>query len=266
MQLIFYKYHGTGNDFIVIDNRSRIFPLEDNTLIRALCNRNFGIGADGLMLLEEMDGYDFQMLYFNSDGRPGSMCGNGGRCIVHFARQLGIIGGTANFSGTDGPHEAHIDDTGTVQLKMQDVSDIEKDDKAFILNTGSPHYVIYTGDLEQIDTVKKGREIRYSEKYKNHGINVNFVQITDSGIRIRTYERGVENETLACGTGSVAAALSLVAETGFKGNRVKIETMGGDLEVAFRQKGESSFTDIWLIGPAKFVYEGKVETGIFSGR
>ncbi len=259
MQLNFYKYHGNGNDFIVIDNRRHIFTANNQILIKNLCDRNFGIGADGLMLLEDNPGHDFHMLYFNSDGREGSMCGNGGRCIVHFARELGIIDDTAIFSGIDGKHAARIDNVGLVHLKMQDVSKIEKDGQAYILNTGSPHYILFIDNIDQIDAVKAGRQIRYSEQFRNEGINVNFVEPADNKIRIRTYERGVENETLACGTGSVAAALCAVIEKELYSNNIKIDTRGGLLEINFRRTGKTAFTDIWLTGPAKLVFEGKID-------
>jgi diaminopimelate epimerase len=260
MKLEFCKYQGNGNDFIIIDNRIRTFPVNDQVLIKTLCDRNFGIGADGLMLLDEISGFDFRMIYYNSDGIEGSMCGNGGRCIVHYANKLGIIDKTASFSGIDGPHKAIIDAKGLVHLKMQDVEGFEKDGPAYVFNTGSPHYILYSDNIDTVDVVRTGREIRNSLKYAGQGINVNFVQLTAKGLRIRTYERGVENETLACGTGSVAAALSLVPESGFSGSSVQVDTRGGKLEVSFSHSAISSFTDIWLTGPAKYVFKGKVDT------
>ncbi len=265
MQFSFYKYHGNGNDFIIADNRSQAIPYSDQALMRILCNRNFGIGADGLMLLENKPGYDFLMRYFNSDGREGSMCGNGGRCIVHFAKELGIIDRKAVFSGIDGSHEAMIDPEGTVRLRLQDVTGVETDGPAYVLNTGSPHYVVFAGNIEHLDVLKAGREIRYSKKYYEDGINVNFVELLSEGIRIRTYERGVENETLACGTGSVAAALCTMAgkESGRK--NIRVETRGGLLEVNFMKTGESAFSDIWLKGPVKKVFHGTLDTGDLTG-
>ena len=265
MVLKFSKYHGNGNDFIIIDNRRQIFPDNSQALINRLCNRNFGVGADGLMLLEESGDFDFHMIYFNSDGREGSMCGNGGRCIVHFARELAIVKDTAIFSGIDGIHEASFDDRGLVHLKMQDVDKIEKDGMAFILDTGSPHYVIFADSIAGMDVVKAGRMIRFSDRYKENGINVNFVQRASDHILIRTYERGVENETLACGTGSVAAALASVIDSPSKGESIKTETRGGMLEVRFRRTGRLSFSDIWLTGPAKHVFEGIVDTDDIAG-
>jgi diaminopimelate epimerase len=260
MKLKFYKYHGNGNDFILIDNRKNTFPVNDHILIKALCDRNFGIGADGLMLLADIPGFDFRMIYYNSDGIEGSMCGNGGRCIVNFARELGIIDRTASFSGIDGPHEAIIEKDGLVHLKMQDVNGFRKDGPAYILNTGSPHYILYCENIDAIDVVNAGREIRNRKNYAAHGINVNFVELTEKGLRIRTYERGVENETFACGTGSVAAALSMVPEKGYSGSSLRLETLGGPLEVSFKHSADSSFTDIWLTGPAKCVFKGSIDT------
>jgi diaminopimelate epimerase len=260
MQLPFYKYHGNGNDFIIADNRKQEIPYSDPVLIKKLCDRNFGIGADGLMLLEDKPGFDFHMRYFNSDGNEGSMCGNGGRCIVCFARDLGIIDNTAIFSGVDGSHEARIGNGEIVQLRMQDVNSIQRDGDAYILNTGSPHYVLITGGIDELDVVEAGRKIRNSGKYREKGINVNFVEPVSDGIRIRTYERGVENETLACGTGSVAAALSTSAGNHDGKNRIRVYTMGGMLEVVFTRAG-ATFSEIWLIGPVKKVFHGSIETG-----
>jgi len=263
LRLSFSKYHGNGNDFIIIDNRQLAFPADNHLLVRALCDRNFGIGADGLMLLEEAPGVDFHMVYFNSDGKEGSMCGNGGRCIVRFAAVLGVIPGNAIFSGTDGLHEATVDENGLVHLKMKNVPFAERDGQAYRINTGSPHYIIFTSNIMETNVVQEGRKIRFSDLYKEEGINVNFVERGDGCIRIRTYERGVENETLACGTGSVAAALASVIDSPGKVNSVKVETRGGILKVDFRQTGPDSFSDIWLIGPAENVFEGTVDTDTF---
>ncbi len=265
MILKFHKYQGNGNDFIIIDNRKQSFPVIDDVLIRTLCDRNFGIGGDGLMLLERSADYDFHMIYFNSDGKEGSMCGNGGRCMVHFARKLGIIKNSAVFSGTDGIHEASIDDGGLVHLKMQDVDKIESDGLAYILDTGSPHYVLFVESITEMDVVEAGRKIRFSDHYKDNGINVNFVKRAGDHIIIRTYERGVENETLACGTGTVASAIASVIESPRQDANIIAETRGGMLEVRFRRRGRVSFSDIWLIGPAKHVFEGIVDTDDITG-
>lgn len=256
MQFDFFKYHGTGNDFIIADNRDKSFPYGNNLLVKKLCDRNFGVGADGLMLLENNPGFDFHMRYFNSNGLEGSMCGNGGRCIVHFAKEAGIIEKTAIFSGSDGSHEAVIENEKTVSIRLQDVNGVERDGKAYIVDTGSPHYVLFAGNIDQIDVVDAGRKIRYANKYGEKGINVNFAETAGDTVRIRTYERGVENETLACGTGSVAAALCALVEMGNGKNPVKIETRGGQLEVRFKQTGTTTFTDIWLTGPAIKVFRG----------
>lgn len=261
MQFSFYKYHGSGNDFIVADNRRQSFPTSNHSLIKKICDRNFGIGSDGMMLLEDKPGYDFHMRYFNSDGMEGSMCGNGGRCIVHFARELGIIQSIAKFSGVDGGHKAIIDERGLVHLEMQNVDKINKDGKAYILDTGSPHYILFSENISGLDVLKKGRAIRNSKLYKKEGINVNFVEPAGNFFRIRTYERGVEDETLACGTGSVAAALCIAVEKGISSTPVNIETKGGMLEVDFRQTGKTSFRNIWLTGPAKLVFTGNIELG-----
>ncbi len=260
MRLDFFKYQGNGNDFVVIDNRSNTFPAGDIDLISSLCNRNFGIGGDGLMLLEKKDGYDFHMRYFNSDGREATMCGNGGRCMVHFANRLGLVKRTAFFSGIDGRHEALILEKQTIRLGMKDVKAIKKDGDAFVMDTGSPHYVVFTDDIEDLDVAGRGREIRYSDKYRPEGINVNFVRILKNAIQIRTYERGVEAETLACGTGSVAAAIGSRLESPLPDHTVEVRTSGGMLEVRFKASGNSLFTDIWLTGPAQFVFEGTIDT------
>jgi len=257
MNLNFYKYQGTGNDFIILDNRQQNISLT-NKEVKRLCNRRFGIGADGLMLLNVKDGYDFEMVYYNSDGNQSSMCGNGGRCLVKFAHKRGIHKSTYHFLAVDGEHEATIDDNGWVNLKMKDVSGIRKNFLDSILDTGSPHYVKPTRDVRNYDVVKAGKEIRYSDVFKKEGINVNFVEGTEDRIFVRTYERGVEDETLSCGTGVTAAALVFAHnEVGF--NRVEVTTPGGNLAVEFDKTGEEEFKNIWLCGPAQLVFEGEIE-------
>lgn len=257
MNLNFYKYQGTGNDFIILDNRQQNISLT-NKEVKRLCNRRFGIGADGLMLLNVKDGYDFEMVYYNSDGNQSSMCGNGGRCLVKFAHERGIHKSTYHFLAVDGEHEATIDDNGWVNLKMKDVSGIRKNFLDSILDTGSPHYVKPTRDVRNYDVVKAGKEIRYSDVFKKEGINVNFVEGTEDRIFVRTYERGVEDETLSCGTGVTAAALVFAHnEVGF--NRVEVTTPGGNLAVEFDKTGEEEFKNIWLCGPAQFVFKGEIE-------
>lgn len=216
------------------------------------------------MLLEKSDEYNFHMVYFNADGKEGSMCGNGGRCIVSFAAKMELITKHAIFSGSDGLHKAEIDDRGMVRLKMIDVRQIERDGRAYIIDTGSPHYVLFKDEIGRMDVYSEGRKVRYSKKYFEKGINVNFVEKQTDRILIRTYERGVESETLACGTGSVAAAIASVIDDGaFTGN-VRIETRGGLLEVRFNKTGITSFSDIWLTGPVRHVFDGTVRTDNFS--
>lgn len=254
----FYKYQGTGNDFIMFDNREAKIEITKKQVAR-LCDRRFGIGADGLILLNAHADYDFEMVYFNADGSQ-SMCGNGGRCTVKFASDRGIIKAGYRFLAIDGGHEARIETNGKVALKMNDVPGVRRHNGRYILNTGSPHYVeMVEGDLMSLDVVKKGRAIRYSDEYKQEGINVNFVQQTDEPdkVIVRTYERGVEDETFSCGTGVTAAALvNYHNEAGY--NYVCVQTKGGMLNVEF-DKTENGFKNIWLIGPAEKVFEGEVE-------
>jgi diaminopimelate epimerase len=259
MIIHFHKYQGTGNDFVVIDNRKQEYSSLSSDQIRRLCDRRFGIGADGLMLLNKKEGYDFEMKYYNADGREGSMCGNGGRCITKFAYNLGIHRVDYKFVAFDGEHEAEIDTDGTVSLKMIDVDKVKKKSGDFILNTGSPHYIKLVRDVMNEDVYKKGRDIRYSKDYEQDGINVNFVeQAGDDEIIVRTYERGVEDETFSCGTGVTAAALVCYHnENGF--NEVEVKTLGGSLSVEFERKDDDTYVNIWLSGPAEKIFEGKVE-------
>ncbi|HXB45592.1 MAG TPA: diaminopimelate epimerase [Puia sp.] len=258
MKIQFQKYQGTGNDFIIIDNR--LWSLTDIAIdkIKFLCDRRFGIGADGLMLLNPKTGYDFEMKYYNSDGREGSMCGNGGRCMIKFAHNLGIHKNMYHFVASDGEHQAEIEDT-IVNLKMNDVQGIEEDNGDFILNTGSPHYVKMVGDVMEYDVFNKGMEIRYSPKFAKEGINVNFVEEKGPDeIIVRTYERGVEDETLSCGTGVTASALVCHHnDTGY--NEVTVITKGGKLTVKYERTSENKYENIWLCGPAENVFGGEVE-------
>lgn len=257
MEIRFQKYQGTGNDFILIDNRKKDVQLSTEQ-IAWLCNRRFGIGADGLMLLELEPGVNFKMVYFNSDGRESSMCGNGGRCISAFAHKLGIIDHKARFIAIDGIHEAVISD-GIVSLKMNDVKSIEKGENYFFLNTGSPHYVKFVYDVKNFDVFGEGRRIRNSEAYVAEGTNVNFIEKNGEEIFVRTYERGVEDETLSCGTGVTAAALVAALSGQATGrNNCRIATLGGALNVKFERVLESSFYNIWLEGLAEFVFEGQI--------
>lgn len=255
----FYKYQGTGNDFIILDNRKWSYTSLTTEQINHLCDRRFGIGADGLMLLNNKEGYDFEMKYYNADGREGSMCGNGGRCMVKFAYHLGIHRDIYKFLASDGEHEAEIDSNGIVSLKMQDVSVIEESHGDYILNTGSPHYVKIVSDVMEMDVFSKGMDIRYNSRFAKDGINVNFTeQQSDDTITVRTYERGVEDETFSCGTGVTAAALvNYHNSSGF--NEVVVITKGGRLTVEFDRVGEDQYRNIWLCGPADKVYEGNIE-------
>jgi len=257
MTLPFYKYQGTGNDFIILDNRQKQIPTLTSDQIKFICERRFGIGADGLMLLSEKEGYDFEMIYYNADGNQSSMCGNGGRCLVMFAHEVGIHKGIYHFLAIDGDHAAEIDGS-TVRLKMKDVTKVDDHNSWMVLDTGSPHYVKLVPDAAVIDVFEAGREIRYSNEYKAEGINVNFVETIDNDtIFVRTYERGVENETLSCGTGVTAAALvSAHNDNGF--NRVEVKTPGGHLSVEFDTTDDNNFQNIWLCGPSELVFKGEI--------
>lgn len=259
MQIHFYKYQGAGNDFIVLDNRDNRYTQLSQAQIEGLCDRRFGIGADGLMLLNHDPNLDFQMVYYNADGREGSMCGNGGRCITAFAHRLGCLDRQGRFRATDGEHEAILRKPEWVDLHMKDVHEIRRDGEAYVLDTGSPHYVSFVGNLDQLDVYAEGHRIRNNTPYAASGINVNFVERSEAGLRIRTYERGVENETLACGTGVTAAALASAMDKGPGSYQVQVAARGGDLEVRFRKQEATTTSDIWLCGPAAFVFEGDIE-------
>lgn len=257
MELNFYKYQGAGNDFILIDNREGIIALHTEQIAR-LCDRHFGIGADGLMLLQPDEESDFEMVYFNSDGRESTMCGNGGRCIAAFAYKLGVAGKQMNFKAIDGLHFAVVKDNNIVALQMQDVTEIEFGNGYEVLNTGSPHFVSWVESAVDVQVVEEGRAIRNNERFQAEGINVNFVNRNGNGITIRTYERGVEDETLACGTGVTAAAIvSVGQQTGVF--HIPVAAKGGDLSVSFEKTGPQRAENIILTGGANFVFEGKME-------
>lgn len=258
MTIPFSKYHGTGNDFIILDNRSGQFDSLTTEQISFMCHRHFGIGADGLMLFNSKTGFDFEMKYFNADGKEGSMCGNGGRCIVRYAIDQGLNQFTYRFWATDGLHEAEIDNHNRIRLKMKDVESIEDHSSFLIIDTGSPHFIKFAEDVMDIDVVETGRDIRNSKPYAENGVNVNFVENTgEDSIFVRTYERGVEDETLSCGTGVTAAALASAHNSrGF--NRVEVHTPGGELSVEFNKNDDASFDNIWLCGPAEFVFKGEI--------
>lgn len=262
MKISFHKYQGTGNDFIILDVReSDWIPAKEQ--VAFLCDRKFGIGADGLMLFLKSHDSHFSMKYFNSDGRESTMCGNGGRCITSFACRAGIIEKMARFTAVDGEHYGEVlNSEGNVQiirLKMKDVILTRKDSKSpVILDTGSPHYVVFVEDAESLDLITEARKIRYSEKFHHEGINVDFAQRTgDNKLYVRSYERGVENETLSCGTGVTAAAIAADYLSPSHKKIYRIKTRGGSLTVSFIPDRDH-YSDIWLEGPATFVYQGEI--------
>jgi diaminopimelate epimerase len=256
MQLTFYKYEGTGNDFVMIDNREDFFPKDDISLVKHLCDRRFGIGGDGLILLENDPAADFKMVYYNSDGNPSSMCGNGGRCIVAFAKTLGMIQSKASFTAIDGLHHATINEDGSVSLEMNDVNEIKIYPEYVFLDTGSPHHVQMEVDLFHLDVKTIGSSIRNSDLYGKVGSNINFVkQVSQNIFAIRTFERGVEDETLSCGTGATAVAIAMHATRKTDANSIGINVEGGKLEVSFDQQSDS-YTNVILKGPATFVFKG----------
>jgi diaminopimelate epimerase len=255
--LRFAKYHGTGNDFILVDNRNGAVTLSEEH-VASLCHRHFGIGADGLILLETAPDTDFRMVYYNSDGRPSTMCGNGGRCTVAFAKSLGLVNGdTTTFLAVDGPHTATIDEAGHVWLGMKDVDGIEYLDGYAVLDTGSPHFVQWVEAVADRDVCNEGRSIRHWEEFEPDGINVNFVEVGEDGLTVRTYERGVEDETMSCGTGVTAAA---IASTGEEEGAfaIPVRTPGGELRVTFVKDTPTSAREVVLTGPAVFVFSGEV--------
>jgi len=256
----FYKYQGAGNDFIIIDNRDLQFPETNSHVIARLCNRKFGIGADGFMLLNSSESSDFEMVYYNADGNLGSMCGNGGRCIVAFARKLRIIDNSTNFMAVDGLHQASINESGNwVSLKMQDVDRIDHVGDDYVLNTGSPHYVKFVTNLDKLNVAHEGALIRNGDAYQKEGINVNFASVEGDGNFVRTFERGVEDETLACGTGVTAVALAMAARTHLQGDiETPISARGGDLVIRFHALG-GQYSNIFLEGPAEFVFKGTIK-------
>ena len=260
MKISFSKYQGAGNDFIMVDNRDLVINHNEPDKLAKLCDRRFGIGADGIMFLEQAEGFDFKMVYYNSDGQPSSMCGNGGRCIVAFAKHLGVIKEETTFLAVDGPHYAKISPSGDwVSLQMIDVDLVKKDGEAYVINTGSPHYVKFDLAVANKNVFEEGRAIRYNETYKAEGININFAEEKDNRLLVRTYERGVENETYACGTGATAVAL---ANAVVKNQIGKIETpikvLGGALTIKFEYDGKK-FSHIFLEGPAMQVFDGIFE-------
>ncbi|MEO9953547.1 diaminopimelate epimerase [Nonlabens sp.] len=255
--ITFFKYQGTGNDFVILDNRDLHFDKTNTKLIEKLCDRKFGIGADGLMLLENHDTLDFTMVYYNADGNESSMCGNGGRCLVSFAQHLGIVEDTASFEATDGLHHAHLFDNGEVSLQMTDVSVVQVFDGHIFTNTGSPHHVQLTDNIDHTDVFTQGRHLR-NDVYGKEGANINFVEPQGGNVfKVRTYERGVEDETLSCGTGVTAVALAMHSTQQTQNNEVSLITPGGTLKVKY-QPSPQGYTDIWLTGPATQVFKGAI--------
>ncbi|TLV01216.1 diaminopimelate epimerase [Dyadobacter luticola] len=259
MKITFFKYQGTGNDFVMIDDRDQSFPVSKE-LIASICHRRFGVGSDGLILLQNAEGYDFRMVYFNADGGEGSMCGNGGRCVVRFANDLGLFSDHTKFIAVDGEHEGTVSGD-VIRLKMSGVKDVQRYEDYDFLNTGSPHYVTFVDQVDEVDVVNIGSEIRYGSIYgPQGGTNVNFAEIIEENhLSVRTYERGVEDETFSCGTGVTACALSASLRNDWQ-SPITVETIGGTLEVAFQQNANGEFDDITLIGPAVRVFEGVLDT------
>ncbi len=257
----FSKYHGTGNDFILADDRENKIHLSE-AAIKKLCDRRFGIGADGLILLRSSKGFDFEMVYFNADGKIGSMCGNGGRCITAFATEFMKLNNDITFAAADGAHKSIITKESPliIKLKMGDVNSIEEQPEFVYMDTGSPHYVKFVDDVASVDVVSEGRKIRFNDRFKEKGTNVNFVQTTGGGLIVRTYERGVEDETLSCGTGVTASAMAAVFKNKIKAESesVDVTTPGGKLKVYFEKDG-AGFKNVWLEGDATFVFKGEIE-------
>lgn len=259
MTIQFYKYQGTGNDFVIIDNRYDFFPKRNIKLIESICDRRFGIGADGLLLLENDATTDFKMVYYNSDGNESSMCGNGGRCIVAFAKKLALIDTNTVFIATDGLHHATILNDNNVSLQMKDVAEVKIQNDYVFLNTGSPHHVLLVDDLENLDVKTNGSTIRYSDLYGQAGSNVNFVkQVSENHFGLRTYERGVEDETLSCGTGATAVAIAMNAIGKTNSEQIHLDVQGGKLKVTF-DKTDKIYTNVFLEGPTTFVFEGNIQ-------
>ncbi|MCG8701676.1 MAG: diaminopimelate epimerase [Bacteroidales bacterium] len=256
MIIEFVKYHGAGNDFIIVDNRKNTFDRKNNILVAEMCHRRFGIGADGLMLLQSHDKYDFEMVYYNSNGFEGTMCGNGGRCIVAYAKALNLFDKKTHFIAVDGEHKAEVLNNGDINLQIHDVDNVNKIDDYYFLDTGSPHCVVFKDTLDYIDVFAEGRRLRYDERFGLDGTNVNFVWLeNDSTLNIRTYERGVENETLACGTGIVASSIAANVKTKSEVDDYTIFAPGGRLRVRF-DKNDGVYSNVWLEGPAVRVYDG----------
>lgn len=258
MKISFDKYQGCGNDFIIINNLSNTFPNTSNDLIKNLCDRNFGIGSDGLILINESKKEPFEMVYYNADGNLSSMCGNGGRCAIHFCYQKNIIKKKSNFLAFDGIHNGEIFDD-YIKISMQNVEGYELINDDIFIDSGSPHLVKILKNISDIDILRTSRDIQKSEEFKSEGVNVNYVKFVDyETVQIRTYERGVEDETLSCGTGAVAAALSFSILSNSDLEKVSVKTQGGDLFVEFKNDN-NNFYDIYLSGKVKKVFSGEID-------
>jgi len=258
MQIQFYKYQGTGNDFVMIDNRTNFFPKNNTKLIEFLCDRRFGIGGDGLILLENHEKCHFTMVYYNSDGSTSTMCGNGGRCLVAFAKKLGIIENEAHFEASDGYHFAKFEDH-LIALQMIDVTEVKHFNTHDFVYTGSPHHVQLVSNLKDFDVKNNGSKLRYSDLYDASGCNINFVeQETTDTFSVRTYERGVEDETLSCGTGATGVAIAMHANHKTDANRIHINVLGGKLTISFVLENEI-YKNVFLTGPAELVFAGSLE-------
>lgn len=258
MKVKFYKYQGTGNDFVMIDDRKNKYTEITDEQVKFMCDRHFGIGADGLIFLRNSEEHDFEMVYYNSDGHKSTMCGNGGRCILRFANDLGVDADNYSFMAVDGLHYGTVTDD-IVSLQMIDVADVRQlNDNELFLDTGSPHHIVFVDELPGDDFISAAKAIRYNETYAKEGVNVNFVKVTNKGLHMRTYERGVEDETYSCGTGVTAAALAASFTGRVKQSPIEVLTAGGKLELDFKQSGDV-FTDIWLTGPAERVFKGRIK-------
>ena len=261
MKIKFSKYNGAGNDFIIIDNRNDNINY-NSSLIKNICDRNFGIGGDGLIIIKNSISSDFEILHYTSDGNLGSLCGNGSRCAIAFAYQNNIIDKNTVFEAFDGVHEAEIISDGLIKMEMKINSDIIQNKYGTWLDTGSPHLVIEKENTDKLDVNLEGSLIRYNDHYKREGVNVNFVEkLSNETFKIRTYERGVENETLACGTGSTASAICMNYLGKSNSNIITMKCQGGDLKVQFNSK-DKDFTNISITGPANLVFEGQIDIKI----
>jgi diaminopimelate epimerase len=261
MKISFSKYHGTGNDFILINNLEERIWLTGEQIVK-LCHRKFGIGADGLIFLLPSGVSDFKMKYYNADGGEGTFCGNGARCITAFASKLGIIDTSCEFQALDGKHKGEIiqvlGNETIARVSLQDVTDIQKLNGNYVINTGSPHFVKFVKDINNTDVFNEGKKIRWSKRFQPEGINVNFVGMNENQLVVRTYERGVENITLSCGTGVTASAIAYALATESAKPFYSVSTRGGHLKVSFIRTG-NHVTNVELEGPVMFVFDAIID-------